>query len=71
MIGKLLIHKPCNRGAFKEVLKNLCRKLKGLLIQEIGADVFLFSFETEADRKWVIDLEPWRFGEAFVGFKRD
>ncbi|PON40053.1 hypothetical protein PanWU01x14_299960 [Parasponia andersonii] len=69
LLGKLLIHKPFNKNAFKETMKDSWQLLHGLLITEIGRNIFLFAFEDVADRDAVLDRKPWNFNKCLLVLK--
>ncbi|PON89490.1 hypothetical protein TorRG33x02_146340 [Trema orientale] len=58
LLVKLLIHKPFNKNAFKETMKDLWQPSHRLSITEVGRNIFLFAFEDVVDRDTVLDREP-------------
>lgn len=60
-VGKFLKDRPINVGAMKSTLASLWRPVKGVSIQEIHPNLFLFQFLHELDMNKVIKGGPWTF----------
>ena len=69
LLGKLLMSKIIRFDVFKEMFQNLWRIRGGLEIRRLGSDLFLFNFNSEANRQRVRVNEPWHFDRALLLLK--
>ena len=61
LLRKLMIESNFNPRILKTIMKNTWKPLKGLVIKDLGSNLFLFQFFSEADKKYVIDEGPLAF----------
>ncbi|KAJ9152984.1 hypothetical protein P3X46_026481 [Hevea brasiliensis] len=66
LIEKFLTDRQINLGAMRETLSNLWRPGKGVCIEEIGPQLFLFQFFHQVDLNRVIEGGPWSFNNHLV-----
>ncbi|KAJ8445804.1 hypothetical protein Cgig2_027885 [Carnegiea gigantea] len=58
---KLLTDNYFNGGAMKMVLKNVWKLVKGVVIWDLDKNLFSPHFFSEADKRYVLDEDPWAF----------
>ncbi|KAL8469470.1 hypothetical protein ACS0TY_032350 [Phlomoides rotata] len=61
LVGRLCTGKSFNAFALIDVLKKGFRPKGKLTARDWGKGTWIFSFEREDDRKWVIHNQPWHF----------
>lgn len=66
MVGKLLAHKNYNKKAFMTFLRNLWSPKSCVSIRSLSGDRFLFFFQSEEDRNFVLNGGPWSFKKDVV-----
>jgi hypothetical protein len=55
------VAKRVNKEVFKEVLTRVWRTMRGVVFKELDANIWLFEFKEEDDRRRVLDGRPWSF----------
>ncbi|KAK9274747.1 hypothetical protein L1049_021999 [Liquidambar formosana] len=65
----VLTERPFNVDAMKSTLKMVWRPARGLVVTEIGLNLFIFQFHHPLDTHQVIDNGPWNFDKSLVLLK--
>lgn len=62
-----------NRVISKEVIRNTMLKILkttlSLLVPDIQQNTFIFSFDNEKDKSWVMKRRPWLFESSLLSLK--
>lgn len=66
MVGKLMAHKNYNKEAFMTFFRNLWRPKSCVSIWSLSGDRFLFCFQFEEDRNFVLNGGPWSFKKMLL-----
>ncbi|KAJ8767776.1 hypothetical protein K2173_020716 [Erythroxylum novogranatense] len=61
VVGRLLTEKSINFMVFKQVMASVWRPVKGLLVKELGNNVFVFQFFHHLDVERVLNDGPWNY----------
>ncbi|KAF7844952.1 TMV resistance protein N-like [Senna tora] len=59
LIGRLFTDKNLNRGTFRNMIMKGWNLSKGVLISEMGSNIFLFTFDKEVDCVRILRDGPW------------
>lgn len=59
LVGKLITDKQFNKGAIKSIIAKAWREPKGLKINEIGNNVYMFTFAEKQEVQSVLKRRPW------------
>ncbi|KAK6138367.1 hypothetical protein DH2020_027896 [Rehmannia glutinosa] len=70
LAGRFLTNRSINFLAMKNTLASLWRPVKGVLIKELGPNMFLFQFFHELDIQRVESNGPWTFDNQLLLTKR-
>jgi len=62
LVGKLMTNDNFNVHVMKNVLNNVWKPSKGLVIRDLDINLFVFQFFSHADRTYVLNEGPWDFG---------
>ncbi|KAL8456616.1 hypothetical protein ACS0TY_034736 [Phlomoides rotata] len=69
LVGKLCTDKTVNSFALSEVMIKAFRSKGKLNARDWGHGLWIFSFELEEDRAWVIRNQPWHFDNVLFAIK--
>ncbi|KAK2647699.1 hypothetical protein Ddye_015188 [Dipteronia dyeriana] len=69
LVGKVLSTKPINRDAFIRVMSIIWKLKKGVDIEPVTSNMFIFYFRDNEDRQKIIVGEPWSFDNALVALE--
>lgn len=70
LAGKLWTENPFNARAFKQTIVDAWRLKKLVEVQELGKNLFLFTFSSKRDLENVFNSGPWNFDRHLVVLKR-
>ncbi|KAL5734819.1 hypothetical protein ACOSP7_032680 [Xanthoceras sorbifolium] len=56
LFGKILSNKKVNRDAFKAIIASIWRTMKGVEVEGLGSNLFVFRFKCVWERKSVTSL---------------
>ncbi|KAK6141663.1 hypothetical protein DH2020_024605 [Rehmannia glutinosa] len=70
LVGRLLSERQVNFMAMKNTLASIWRPVKGVIIKELGPNLFLFQFFHELDILRVQTNGPWTFDNLLLITKR-
>ncbi|KAJ8452602.1 hypothetical protein Cgig2_004938 [Carnegiea gigantea] len=65
LYGNLMTEKSFNARAVKTVLQNIWKPKKGVVIRDLGENLFAFLFFLAADKDTVLNDGPWAFDGWF------
>ncbi|KAL5742125.1 hypothetical protein ACOSP7_028857 [Xanthoceras sorbifolium] len=66
LIGKIVGNREVNKDAFKATISSIWRMTKGMDIEILGGNLFVFRFNCELDRKRVLEGGPWTFDKQLI-----
>ncbi|TXG54037.1 hypothetical protein EZV62_019293 [Acer yangbiense] len=69
LVGKVLTNKLVNKEAFINVMTLIWRVSKGVEIEALEGNVFVFHFKNLEDRKYIQSEGPWTFDKAIIVFE--
>ena len=69
LLGKILSRKSINKSDLREAIVDFGRLMGGFNLKEMEGDLWLFSFDLEAKRKHLLDMEPYNFHNSNVLLK--
>ncbi|KAL5740754.1 hypothetical protein ACOSQ2_029934 [Xanthoceras sorbifolium] len=69
LIGKIVGNRDVNRDAFRVTISSIWRTTKGLEIEAMGNNLFVFRFNCMLDRKRVLEGGPWTFDKQLLVLK--
>lgn len=70
LAGKLWTESPFNTRAFKSTIVDAWRLKRPVEVQELGKNLFLFTFTTKRDMENVFSAGPWNFDRNVVVLKK-
>ncbi|KAL5841818.1 hypothetical protein ACOSQ3_012421 [Xanthoceras sorbifolium] len=66
LIRKIVGNREVNKDAFKATISSIWRTTKGMDIEILGGNLFVFRFNCELDRKRVLEGGPWTFDKQLI-----
>lgn len=66
LIGKLFAPRIISGEVMKHTFKSAWNIPNGLMVEKMGANLFLFSFRTKSDQTRVLRQEPWLFDKFLL-----
>ena len=70
LIRRLLIDKPYNQRAAKNLFRSVWKFGNDLKIVDLGNALFQFRFKLESQLQWVVDNGPWSFDDHLLVVRR-
>lgn len=70
LIGKLLARRIISGDVMRRTFKSAWNIPNGLIVEKLGANLFLFSLRSEADQIRVLRQEPWLFDKFLLVLSR-
>ena len=70
LLGKLHTENSFNIGAMKTVMKNVWKPAQGVVIKELGCNLFIFQFFDRGDKEYVLNEGPWAFDGSVLLLKQ-
>ncbi|KAL5761429.1 hypothetical protein ACOSP7_017693 [Xanthoceras sorbifolium] len=69
LVGKILSRKKVNREAFKMVIEQIWNTVRGVEIESVGENMFVFYFRSLEDKISVFSRGPWHFDKCLIVFE--
>ncbi|XP_057800178.1 uncharacterized protein LOC131015769 [Salvia miltiorrhiza] len=69
LVGSLIALKAPNGFHLLEIMKKSWKTQKEFEVREWRKNLFLFTFESAADREWVLKRQPWHFDNHLFAIK--
>ncbi|KAL5819940.1 hypothetical protein ACOSQ4_023782 [Xanthoceras sorbifolium] len=69
LVGKIVSNREVNREAFKATISSIWRTTKGVEVEAVGVNIFVFRFQCHWDRKRVLEGGPWSFDKQLLILK--
>ena len=66
LVGKVLLNREEKKESFKAALLPVWKTMKDVKIEELGENIFIFQFGSEADKRKVFTGGPWHFDKALI-----
>lgn len=66
LVGKVLLNREVKKESFKAALLPVWKTMKDVKIKELGENVFIFQFGSEADKRKIFAGGPWHFDKALI-----
>lgn len=66
LVGKLLSNRNISAMAIKNALNGARRTRENFMIEILGKNLFLFKFESQDNRDWIIKNGPWLFDKYLL-----
>lgn len=70
LVGRLLTEKSVKFNIMKETLAAIWRPGKGMSVQEVEQNLFLFQFYNEKDMKRILEDGPWSYEQSLLLLKQ-
>lgn len=70
LIGKLFAPRIISGDVMRRTFKSAWNIPKGLIVEKVGANLFLFSLRTEADQSRVLRQGPWLFDKFLLALSK-
>ncbi|KAJ8765399.1 hypothetical protein K2173_012096 [Erythroxylum novogranatense] len=70
VIGRLLTEKIINFPIFKQIIASIWRPVKGMMIKDLGNNVFIFQFFHHLDMDRVLRDGPWNYQQQILLLRR-
>lgn len=61
LIGKFLMTNTFSMRAMKSVMQTILQPSKGIVVRELGRNLFLFQFFLRKDKDFALSEGPWSF----------
>ncbi|XP_031091031.1 uncharacterized protein LOC115996027 [Ipomoea triloba] len=69
-VGRVVTDRPVKLVIFRDVMATAWRSMKGVMVRDLGANRFLFTFYCEQDVSRVLSDGPWTFDQNLVLLRR-
>lgn len=66
LMGKVLHNKKVNLEGLRLAMSQVWRTVREVRIEELGDNIFMFKFATEADKRRILAGGPWHFNRALM-----
>ncbi|KAH9799961.1 hypothetical protein WN943_000608 [Citrus x changshan-huyou] len=66
LVGKILTTRGVSIEGLRAAMHQVWRTIRGVRIENLGENVFLFKFALEADKRRVVTGGPWHFNRALL-----
>lgn len=66
LVGKVLSNKLINRDGFRAAIHQMWRTIRGVQIESLGGNKFIFHFGSTEDRRRVLYGGPWSFDRSLI-----
>ncbi|KAL9446099.1 hypothetical protein AB3S75_013884 [Citrus x aurantiifolia] len=66
LMGKVLQNREVNLEGLRAAMSQVWRTVREVRIEELGENIFMFKFATEADKKRILTGGPWHFNRALM-----
>ncbi|KAL5851560.1 hypothetical protein ACOSQ3_006678 [Xanthoceras sorbifolium] len=69
LVGKIVTNKEVHRESFKAAITSIWKPRKGILIESLGNNIFIFIFRCLWDRKRIFEGGHWSFDKCLLVLK--
>ena len=69
LLGKLITNRYFNRAALKTTMLRLWGEGRGITVQDMGVNLFIFQFKDEVKCGRVMNVAPWMFDKYLLVLK--
>ena len=66
LVGKVLVNREVKIVGLKAALQQVWRTIREVQIEEMGDNIFIFIFATNADKRNILARGPWHFDRALT-----
>ncbi|KAL9420044.1 hypothetical protein AB3S75_037757 [Citrus x aurantiifolia] len=66
LVGKVMVNREVKSVGLKAALQHVWRTIREVQIEEMGDNVFIFIFGTEADKRNILAGGPWHFYRTLI-----
>lgn len=66
LVGKVLSAKAINREGFRSAIQKMWNTIKGVTVESLGGNRFIFHFHSNIDKKRVLRGGPWHFNNSLI-----
>ena len=66
LLGKVLLNKPVNIEAMRNVFMKIWKVKYGVTVHEVGERLFIFHFKDQTEKDRVFQKQPWSFNKALI-----
>ncbi|KAL9416919.1 hypothetical protein AB3S75_039994 [Citrus x aurantiifolia] len=66
LMGKVLQNREANLEGLRSAISQAWRIVREVRIEELGDNIFMFKFATEADKKRILTGGPWHFNRTLM-----
>ncbi|KAH9670323.1 CCHC-type domain-containing protein [Citrus sinensis] len=66
LVGKILTTRGVNIEGLRSMIHQVWRTVRGVRVESLGENVFMFKFALEVDKRRVLAGGPWHFNKALI-----